>query len=229
MSEQQASTSQENFIYNPISQGKVDFIYDQLIWRIISTHYTPGEMLNENALASEFNVSRTPVREALRRLQQENWLVMMPNIGMQVEPFDFNQLKGIFTTKEVLEILAIQQAIDYGTNADISELSNPLKQLEEAEANDYGQLMEIDFLIRSKIWSMSNNKILFNYLRDLHARIYRLWNFTVKQGAHIDKQKLYENLASIINSIEKRDKVFAEQATHNHMEYQKSEMRQNLF
>lgn len=102
--------------------GKVDQLYETIKHRIIHVEYMPGEVLNESLLAGEFGVSRTPVREALRRLQQEKWISSLPKIGMQVIVFDINQLKDLFNAKEALETMVIKLAIDNADEKDILHL-----------------------------------------------------------------------------------------------------------
>ena len=58
----------------------VDHIYERLKKEIIQTKYMPGEILSENTLAESFGASRTPVREALKRLQQDNWVIFIPKV-----------------------------------------------------------------------------------------------------------------------------------------------------
>ncbi len=209
--------------------GKVDIIYNTLKQQIISTHYVPGEILNENAIAKEFGVSRTPVREALRRLQQDHWLIVLPNIGMQVETFDVNHFKNLFITKESLETLALRQAIDNITDDDVEILRKLHKEFDAVGSENYDALIALDSEIHRKIWNVANNKMLSVYLEDVHDRLQRTWTHTRKQGIGINKELMSKTFSLIIESIEKRDKELANEAVHKHIEYHRDEIRQGLF
>ena len=211
------------------TQGKVDLVYDTIKERIITTYYAPGEILSENIIAEEFKVSRTPVREAMKRLQQNHWLIMLQNVGMQVPTFDINHFKDLFSTKEALESLALKQAIDNIKNEDINTLHEYLDELKTAEPGNLDVLIKIDNKIHKKISEIANNSILEIYLSDIYERLLRTWLHVEKQGVGINKDLLYKTMAAIVKSLENRDKAAAERVEHEHMEYHRNEIRAGLF
>ena len=74
-------------------------LYTTLKRRIIEFHYKPGQILNEQELAEEFSVSRSPVRTALQELERDRLLNIVPRYGAQVSAIDFRNIRGLFEVR----------------------------------------------------------------------------------------------------------------------------------
>ena len=81
-------------------------IYSLLRDRILSMEYKPGEILNEQKLAKEFGVSRTPLREALTKLEWDKLVRVLPRIGSMVTEIEFQKMVNVFRIRFELEDLA---------------------------------------------------------------------------------------------------------------------------
>ncbi|NMC56360.1 MAG: GntR family transcriptional regulator [Eubacteriaceae bacterium] len=209
--------------------GKVDEIYTVLRQRIINVQYLPGEVLNESMLASEFGMSRTPVREALRRLQQEKWIYSLPKIGMQVAVFDINQLRDLFDAKEALEIINLKLALNKVKSKDIENVKKLLKEMENANLKDTQTIMEIDGRMHHMIWNIADNEFIYMYLEDLQYRLYRCWVYSgMRVGANVDSMQLYDLFKQTLDVLESKDVTKVEDAVKAHIEYHKNDIRRGL-
>lgn len=209
--------------------GKVDQLYKTIKHRIIHVEYMPGEVLNESLLASEFGVSRTPVREALRRLQQEKWIAFLPKIGMQVVVFDINQLRDLFNAKEALETMVIRLAVDSATKNDIDHLKEILAEMEKIDFEDVQEVMRHDDIWHHAVWSIADNEIINIYIEDLQYRLFRGWVYTGRRvKKNTDNRELFRILKKTVEAIETGDKKLAEQAIKDHVEFHRDDLRQGL-
>jgi len=209
--------------------GKVDEIYDELKQRIINVVYLPGEVLNESMLAAEFKMSRTPVREALRRLQQEKWIYALPKIGMQVAVFDINQLRDLFDAKEALEIACLKLAIEQVTEKDLQNIRELLNVMEQADLADANTIMDIDGRMHHLIWKIARNEFIYMYLEDLQYRLYRCWVYSGKRAAgNADYGKLYDLFKQTLEVLESKDVSKVEQTVKTHIQYHKNDIRRGL-
>jgi DNA-binding GntR family transcriptional regulator len=216
----------ENFM---VKLGKVDEIYNVLKHRIIHVQYLPGEVLNESMLANEFGMSRTPVREALRRLQQEKWIYSLPKIGMQVAVFDINQLRDLFDAKEALEIMNIKLAIDKVKKKDIDNLKELLDEMKNSDLDDAKIIMDIDDRMHHMIWKIADNEFINIYIEDLQYRLYRCWMYSgMRVEASVDNQQLYQIFKKTIEVIESKDKSKVEEVVIEHLEFHKNDIRRGL-
>ena len=209
--------------------GKVDEIYTVLRQRIINVQYLPGEVLNESMLATEFGMSRTPVREALRRLQQEKWIYSLPKIGMQVSVFDINQLRDLFDVKEALEIINLKLALNKVKSKDIENIKKLLQEMENANLKDNQTIMEIDGRMHHMIWNIADNEFIYMYLEDLQYRLYRCWVYSgMRVGANVDSMQLYDLFKQTLDVLESKDVTKVEDAVKAHIEYHKTDIRRGL-
>lgn len=212
-----------------VKLGKVDEIYKILKHRIINVEYLPGEVLNESMLANEFGMSRTPVREALRRLQQEKWIYSLPKIGMQVAVFDINQLRDLYDAKEALEIMNIKLAIDKVKKKNIENLKELLTQMENSNLNDAKIVMDFDDRMHHMIWEIADNEFINIYIEDLQYRLYRCWVYScMRVESSVDNIQLYHAFKKTIEVIESKDKSKVEEVVREHLEFHKNDMRRGL-
>lgn len=209
--------------------GKVDQLYETIKHRIIHAEYMPGEVLNESLLAAEFGVSRTPVREALRRLQQEKWISSLPNMGMQVVIFDINQLRDLFNAKEALETMVVSLAIENAKEKDILHLKEILLEMEKIDFADVKEVMRYDDIWHHAVWAIADNEIINIYIEDLQYRLYRGWVYTGRRVKKTtDNKELLKILQKTVQAIETGNQELAEKTIKEHVEFHRADLRQGL-
>jgi len=113
--------------------------------QIVNGDYPPGERLTEDRLASDFGVSRNPVREALRVVQAEGFVTMVPRRGAVVSSPDASTLADMFIVRERLETIAARLAAERVTEADVARLRALLDAAREAtDRLDFSRVAELN-------------------------------------------------------------------------------------
>ena len=107
-----------------------DVVFNTLRRAILKGELEPGERLMEIALANKLGVSRTPIREAIRKLELEGLVVMIPRKGAEVARITEKDLRDVLEVRTSLEKLAIELACDRITEEDINDLNLACKDFE---------------------------------------------------------------------------------------------------
>ncbi len=127
-----------------IYKTKVDLVYEELLDKLMNGTYKPGEKLIINRISKELGVSDIPVREAVRRLESEGYVKLLPNQGAVVYDSTPESINEIFGIKAVLEGYATSLAIDRLTKEDYAQLhkinGELQKAIEQGEAKLRGEL-----------------------------------------------------------------------------------------
>ena len=146
--------------------------------RILFLEYEPGQILNEKVLAEEFGVSRTPLREALSRLEWEKLVMIMPRAGSVVTSVEFQKLREVFQIRIYLEGLVGRLAAGGISDDDLREMKNIWEECKTLFTDsDRRQLVNIDIKFREVLNRAAGNSILKEIsipllFTDLFIRIY---------------------------------------------------------
>jgi DNA-binding GntR family transcriptional regulator len=146
---------------------------------IISGKLKPGEHLKESVIANQMSVSRIPVREAFRQLEQEGLIVSIPNQGSFVKVFEEKDIREIFTLRGTLESLACELVLGNGLLGpeDLEHLEGYVqKQRAAIEARDFDQLTALDMDFHEFICKKSGSERLLKMWRSLRAQIQVLFH-----------------------------------------------------
>ncbi|MCQ2435899.1 MAG: GntR family transcriptional regulator, partial [Clostridia bacterium] len=147
-------------------------IYRDLEEAIITGKYEPGTPLTEIRLSHEFNVSRTPVREALHRLEKDGLIELIPNKGAVVRGISRSDLIDIYSIRKRLEGFAAATAAKNITDDDIARLEDIVDMAEfYSGRNNMDKLKDLDTDFHEYIYQTSGSRILKNVLVDLHRSI----------------------------------------------------------
>ena len=157
------------------SQERSEVLANVLCEEIIRGQLKPGEKLSETAIASRFKLSRGPVREALRRLAERNFVDFVPNVGARVASTSLNDILHLMEVRESLEVLAAELAAVNMTLAEKSRLEKlykgHLSMFSEEHLAPYFQSPE-DLDFHYAIAKGSRNPVLFEILcEDLYPKI----------------------------------------------------------
>ncbi|MFW6106013.1 MAG: GntR family transcriptional regulator [Desulfovermiculus sp.] len=148
-------------------------LYDELKKRIVLLDYEPGQVLREKELIEEFGVSRTPVREALIRLETDGLVRILPNLGTIVSEVSFQQLKDVIEVRSHLILLSGQLAAARITKQELEELHGLIEQMKQEK--DPKLLMDLDTKAHDLINQASKNEMLVNMLGQLRDLVVRIW------------------------------------------------------
>ena len=181
----------------------------------------------EIQLADELGVSRTPIREALRKLELEGFIVMVPRKGAYVADISFKDIADVFEIRAALEGLASALAAERITDEELEEMERLL--VEKAEAinnNDMERLVEVDTKFHEAIYKASRNQRLFTIINNLREQIQRFRAQSLSYPGRM-KQSLDEH-RSIVEAIQSRDAAIARQVAQDHIENAENSMIESI-
>ena len=196
-----------------------DVVFNTLRQAILKGELKPGERLMEIALAERLGVSRTPIREAMRKLEQEGLVVMIPRRGAQVANITEKDLNDVLEVRIALENVAIEKACARMTEEEMRRLWLAAKEFEHtiAEGN-LVKLAEADVAFHEVIYQASDNKRLIQVLNNMREQIYRYRvEYLKREEAH---PQLIAEHAEIIEYISKGEKKAATDVMCKHIDNQ---------
>lgn len=194
-----------------------DMVYESLRDAIINQILKPGERLMETELADEMGVSRTPVREAIRKLELEGYVVMIPRKGAYVSGLSIKDINEVFEIRGALEALAAGLAANRATAEEIEQMQREL--VEEAshwETSDLMKTIEVDTKFHEMIYKAARNNRLWTMIMDLREQVQRFRTTTLAVPGRM-KFALDEH-RRIVEAIADHDVHGAQQMAHDHIE-----------
>lgn len=198
--------------YKPLRE----IVFSTMRLAIIEGDFKPGQRLMEVQLAEQMGVSRTPVREAIRKLELEGLVVMVPRKGAYVAGLSSEDIKEVVEIRAVLEGFAAKKASQNSTTSDIERLEAILKSFEEAvKENNIVDLINYDTDFHDVIYKTAKNSKLIQMLNGLREQVqrYRVAYFT---QIH-DIQKLLQEHRSMLDAIIAKDGNLAREISEKHI------------
>ncbi len=198
-------------------------VYERLKQDIFDFRVLPGDRLVETELAQSLGVSRTPVRQALQRLEQEGYLKVAFRNGWNVSPFDFNRFEQLYDLRIVLEVAAINLICEAETPADLAALAGIWLVPPEERLSDGRQVSANDEAFHQGLVLATGNLEMARVHRDItdKIRIIRRLDFT-----KVDRiNATYDEHAQILRLLLQRKAVQAAMVLRSHIEASKSEVR----
>lgn len=201
-----------------------DVVFQTLREAILKGDLKPGERLMELQLASKLGVSRTPIREAIRMLQQEGLAVTVPRRGAEVAKMTEKDMEDVLLIREALEILAVQLACDNITKEQISLLEEEVSEFERViRTGDIKLIAQTDIDFHDIIYNAAGNPRLMSMLNHLREQIYRYRIEYLKDEKNYPR--LIEEHRQIIEGLKRRKKDYVAEMMKNHMINQANEVR----
>jgi GntR family transcriptional regulator, rspAB operon transcriptional repressor len=186
--------------------------------RIVHMEYSPGKPLPEKNLCEEFKVSRTPVREAVKKLEEMKLVTVIPRFGTYVAPVDINEIRCAFEVKIKLEGLAGEVAAKRITHDKLSEMKSLIEEADVLlKEGGHRHLIEIDTRFHEIIYQAAQNPILQEILENLHSRCARLWGSSL--SGVIPIPEIIHQLKEIYSALEQRNPKTAAQLMEDHVRY----------
>ena len=192
-----------------------DSVHGQLRDAIIGGRLAPGSRLSVPHLAQQFDVSRSPVREAVQRLVQEGLATEEPHRGAVVARLDPEELIPLYEVREALEGLAARLAAVHADEAQLAELRTSHQVHEAAlERGEAAQHVALDMAFHAALRSASHNDELCSYLERVQGKI----AIAMLSGNPLvwSRQAIAEH-AAILVAVLARDADAAEQAARRHI------------
>lgn len=199
--------------YQPLREAVCETLRDAIRKGILE----PGERLMEVQLAEELGISRTPVREAIRKLEQEGYVIMMPRRGTYVSDISTNDVKEIFEIRSALESLATGLAARRIEPDELETLQNLLVEIEGYIAkNDIEKIVETDIKFHGLLYQVSRNERLVNIINNLKEQLARFRTLSMSYPGRL--QETLEEHSEMVEAIANGDVSAARDAAEHHME-----------
>lgn len=204
-----------------------DVVFNTLRQAILKGELKPGERLMEIALAERLGVSRTPIREAMRKLEQEGLVVMIPRRGAQVASITEKDLNDVLEVRIALENMAIEKACARMTEEETEKLKAAAKTFEDtiAEGN-LVHLAEADMAFHEIIYQASDNVCLMQVLSNLREQIYR-YRVEYLKDEEMRRQLAREH-QQLTRALAERNAKDARELSYDHIEKQRQGIIKSL-
>ena len=204
-----------------------DVVFQTLRGAILRGELKPGERLMEIQLANKLKVSRTPIREAIRKLELEGLVLMIPRKGAEVAEITEKSLRDVLEVRSSLEELAVDLACDRISAEQLEELKKAAEAFEEAlQTEELTAYAEEDVKFHDIIYLATDNQRLVQLLYNLREQMYRY------RVEYLKRKEVHENLLRehqyIISCLERRDKESAKEAIRMHIENQANKVSDTI-
>lgn len=199
--------------YKPLRE----LVFEALREAILKGVLKPGERLMEIQLAEEMGVSRTPVREAIRKLELEGLVAMVPRKGAYVASLSMKDIIEVFEIRGALEGLAAELAAERITDEELEELERYLVRITESiESGDLALVVAIDTDFHSQLYKASRNERLAQIINNLREQIQRFRTTSLSLPGRM--QAALEEHKKIVDAISTRDGALARRLAEEHIE-----------
>lgn len=196
-----------------------DVVFNTLREAILKGELKPGERLMELQLAAKLGVSRTPIREAIRMLEQEGLAVTIPRKGAEVARMTEKDMEDVLQIREALDELAASIACEQMTPEELEELRKAAKEFEEyTKSEDLKRIAEMDVRFHDIIYQATRNPKLVNMLNNLREQMYRY------RVEYLKDEKNYPTLIKehneILAALSEKNQKSVKNAMYQHVKNQ---------
>jgi DNA-binding GntR family transcriptional regulator len=196
-----------------------EVVFNTLRKAILTGELKPGERLMEIHLANQLGVSRTPIREAIRKLELEGLVVMMPRRGAEVAQITEKSLRDVLEVRRSLDALCAELACDRISEEELGELKAACEEFEKAAGTaDVAEIAKTDVALHDIIVQATRNRRLIQIVNNLSEQMYRYRFEYIKDEERHDN--LVEEHRMIYESILCKDKQKAAEASRLHIDNQ---------
>lgn len=196
-----------------------DVVFNTLRQAILTGELKPGERLMEIHLANRLGVSRTPIREAIRKLELEGLVTMIPRRGAEVAQITEKSMNDVLEVRRAMDALCVELACDRITDEETQALKQACDAFEEAvKSKDVKRIAQADVELHDIIVQATGNQRLVQLVNNLSEQMYRYRFEYIKDFSQ--HERLMEEHRIIYESIVKKDKETASQAARMHIDNQ---------
>lgn len=204
-----------------------DVVFNTLRQAILKGELAPGERLMEIQLAEKLGVSRTPIREAIRKLELEGLVLMIPRKGAEVAKISEKSLKDVLEVRRSLEELAIELACQRMSESDFKDLEQAEHSFKEAVKRGIPmEIAESDEKYHDVIYHCTKNARLVQILYNLREQMYRYRLEYIKDEDK--RQILLIEHEKILRALMGRHVVEAKKAVREHIDNQEITVLKNI-
>jgi DNA-binding GntR family transcriptional regulator len=197
--------------------------YDCIKQLIFDFTLMPGDRFSETELSLRVQVSRTPLRQALQRLEREGFLLVFPKLGWQVAPLDFDQFDEIYDLRVLIECHAAQALCEAEQREALHELAAVWLAPATERSTDADAVRDLDEQFHHKLVQAAGNREMVRVHREITDRIRIIRRLDFTKPARVDAT--YDEHARILRAITRRRADEAQRLLRAHIEQSKLEVR----
>ncbi len=191
--------------------------YDGIRQRIIDLTLHPNEQLIEQRLTEQLGFSKSPIREAIQRLEQEGLVYSLPFKGCFVAEITEKDIREIFQLREALETFCIKIGCEIFSKREIEEFKKFLRKAEKAlRGENLKDCYLFDRRLHELLISLSKNAKIIQTYSSLKDHLYRYWNISNLISGRVAKS--HEQHLLIVEALEQRNKMLAEERISTHLQ-----------
>lgn len=194
-------------------------VFQKIRDNILNGTYKEQDELRENTLGKELGVSRTPVREALRQLELEGLVTIVPNKGAYVTGITTKDVKDIYMVRSMLEGLCARWATEHITEEQLDELEEIVLlsefHMKKEGHNNTEQIAILDSRFHAVLYEASNSRILSHVLTDFHRYVQM-----ARKSSIVSEERARKSIREhkqILRAIKDKDADLAEQLANEHI------------
>jgi DNA-binding GntR family transcriptional regulator len=207
----------------PPERSLAETAYAKLKAGIFEFELLPGDRFSETELAERLKMSRTPVREALYRLEREGYLQVHFRIGWSVRPFDFAQFENFYDLRLILELASVQRLCERIERSDLEELKTIWLVPSAERITVPVEISMLDEAFHTTLVDAAGNPEVMRSHREVTERIRIIRRLDFTQNHRIDKT--YDEHAQILRAVIRRRADQAMLLLRTHIEASKAEVR----
>jgi len=200
-----------------------DQAYTQLKHLIFDFALMPGDRCSESELAQRLAVSRTPLRQALQRLEREGFLQVLPKVGWQVAPLDFDTFDELYDLRILIECHAVQHLAEAEERPALKLLAELWLAPEAERLSDAAAVGQADEAFHSLLVQGSGNREMARVHREITERIRIIRRLDFTKPARVEAT--YDEHARIVRAITRRRGDEAQRLLRAHITQSKTEVR----
>ena len=207
-------TGSQNFIN---ASSLTDELVDILRDRILKGEYKIGEKIKENQIATEFKVSRTPIREAFKQLENEGLIDYIPNRGCFAKGFTRQDIEDIYAVRKALEIMAVEWAVSRISDEQIQALQEQSELMEfYTVKKDSDKVLELNSAYHDIIYDAAGSRFMAQILRSYKEYIEQTRKVILYEQAYLEE--ILKEHKAVLVAIMARDVEGAKAAMAEHLE-----------
>lgn len=196
-----------------------DVVFNTLRQAILTGELKPGERLMEIHLANRLGVSRTPIREAIRKLELEGLVTMIPRRGAEVAQITEKSMKDVLEVRRTLDALSAELACERISSEEEEALKKACQDFEEAvKTKDAKIIAKADVAVHDIIAAATGNQRLIQLINNLAEQMYRYRFEYIKDASQ--HERIIQEHRIIYESIVKKDKEAASNMAKTHIDNQ---------
>lgn len=185
--------------------------------RILKGEYEIGEKIKENQIATELRVSRTPIREAFKLLENEGLIDYIPNRGCFAKGFTKQDVDDIYAVRAALEMLAVERAVERITDSEVTALEEEWELMEfYVRKKDSQKVLELNTAFHDIIYASTRSRFMAQVLRSYKGYIDKTRKSVFYDEAYLEA--ILNEHGEILDAIKHKDKEKAIGAVYRHLE-----------